>query len=69
MWSPCSSSCGPGVKLRSRLDKKRWSHTEEQDDPSMGECRQEEISCVAEIESCDFSKEEAASKYILVDLK
>nr|XP_050869660.1 spondin-1 isoform X3 [Vespula vulgaris] len=60
MWSPCSSSCGPGVKLRSRLDKKTWSHTEEQDDPSMGECRQEEISCVAEIESCDFSKEEAA---------
>ncbi|XP_035717561.1 spondin-1-like isoform X3 [Vespa mandarinia] len=60
MWSPCSSSCGPGVKLRSRLDKKRWSHAEEQDDLSMGECRQEEISCVAEIESCDFSNEEAA---------
>ncbi|XP_020284534.1 spondin-1 isoform X2 [Pseudomyrmex gracilis] len=53
MWSPCSSSCGPGVKLRSRLPmNKFWDKDDE-------ECKVQQASCTAEILSCDFSKEDA----------
>ncbi|XP_050452606.1 spondin-1 isoform X3 [Cataglyphis hispanica] len=58
IWSPCSSSCGPGVKLRSRLHKGIYSALKDDSD-SHEECKVQQASCVAEIPSCDFSREEA----------
>ncbi|EFN80621.1 Spondin-1 [Harpegnathos saltator] len=59
MWSPCSSSCGPGVKLRSRLLNKNWNTMGKDDDDSHEECKVQQASCTAEIPSCDFTKDEA----------
>ncbi|XP_033333952.2 spondin-1 isoform X2 [Megalopta genalis] len=60
LWSPCSSSCGPGVKLRSRLVNRNWSNLGDNDeDLSLEECKQQQAACVANIPSCDFTKEEA----------
>ncbi|XP_012230745.1 spondin-1 isoform X2 [Linepithema humile] len=61
MWSPCSSSCGPGVKLRSRLlaYKGTWSGSDKDDGDSHEECKVQQASCIAEISSCDLSNEEA----------
>ncbi|XP_031834060.1 spondin-1 isoform X2 [Nomia melanderi] len=61
LWSPCSSSCGPGVQLRSRLYNKNWSSTSYNDeDASLEECKLQQAACVANIRTCDFTKEEAA---------
>ncbi|XP_078036984.1 spondin-1 [Augochlora pura] len=60
LWSPCSSSCGPGVKLRSRLVNRNWSSLGDNDeDLSLEECKQQQAACVANIPTCDFTKEEA----------
>ncbi|XP_029174565.1 spondin-1 isoform X2 [Nylanderia fulva] len=59
IWSPCSSSCGPGVKLRSRLHKGMYSGLNKDDGDSHEECKVQQASCVAEIPSCDFSRDEA----------
>ncbi|XP_029663051.1 spondin-1 isoform X3 [Formica exsecta] len=59
IWSPCSSSCGPGVKLRSRLHNDSNSGSHKDDNDSHEECKVQQASCVAEIPSCDFSREEA----------
>ncbi|XP_046747720.1 spondin-1-like isoform X2 [Diprion similis] len=61
MWSPCSSSCGPGVKLRSRLLKKSWSDMEDSEERNLEECKTEQAACVAAIPTCDFSEEMARS--------
>ncbi|GAB1861713.1 Spondin-1 [Camponotus japonicus] len=58
IWSPCSSSCGPGVKLRSRLHKGMYSGSNKDDSNSHEECKVQQASCVAEIPSCDLSREE-----------
>jgi len=66
-WSPCSSSCGPGVKLRSRLLKssKSWTSPTEDDDGGNNyeQCKLQQAVCVAEIPNCDFSKDEALSTW------
>ncbi|XP_076294317.1 spondin-1 isoform X3 [Lasioglossum baleicum] len=60
LWSPCSSSCGPGVQLRSRLVNKNWSSLGDNDeDISLEECKLQQAACMANIPTCDFSKEEA----------
>ncbi|XP_076544630.1 spondin-1 isoform X2 [Osmia lignaria lignaria] len=60
LWSPCSSSCGPGVQLRSRLVNKNWSSMGDNDeDVSLEECKLQQAACVANIPTCDFTKEEA----------
>ncbi|XP_012255616.2 spondin-1 isoform X2 [Athalia rosae] len=61
MWSPCSSSCGPGVRLRSRLPNKSWSHMNDAEERDLEECKIEQASCEAEIPNCDFSEEIARS--------
>lgn len=53
-WTPCSSSCGPGVKLRSRL----YRNFDKDNSDSHEECKVQQASCVAEIPSCDLSREE-----------
>lgn len=62
MWSPCSSSCGPGVKIRSRLLNKSWSHLYDTEERDLEECKIEQASCEAEIPSCEFSDEMARSE-------
>ncbi|XP_011346734.1 spondin-1 isoform X2 [Ooceraea biroi] len=63
MWSPCTSSCGPGVKVRSRLlwDNKSWisSDRNDNDEDNHEECKIQQASCMAQISNCDFSKDEA----------
>ncbi|XP_076681730.1 spondin-1 isoform X3 [Andrena cerasifolii] len=60
LWSPCSSSCGPGVHLRSRLINHNWSSLGDSDDDlSLEECKLQQAACVANIPTCDFSREEA----------
>ncbi|XP_077276011.1 spondin-1 isoform X1 [Temnothorax americanus] len=54
MWSPCSASCGPGVKTRSRL----LLHKEYMDKDDV-KCREQYASCTSEISSCSFTREEA----------
>ncbi|XP_066589883.1 spondin-1 isoform X2 [Prorops nasuta] len=56
LWSPCSSTCGPGVKLRSRLLNKNYNDNV---DDSLEECKVQQAACIAEIPTCDFSKDEA----------
>lgn len=60
MWSPCSSSCGPGVKLRSRQIDKSWSNLGSDDEDTHEECKVQQALCTAEI-SCNFTREEAMS--------
>ncbi|XP_014483315.1 PREDICTED: spondin-1 [Dinoponera quadriceps] len=57
MWSPCSSSCGPGIKLRSRLVKKNWDSMGKDDSPE--ECKMQQVSCIAAIPNCELIKNEA----------
>ncbi|XP_017761767.1 PREDICTED: spondin-1 isoform X2 [Eufriesea mexicana] len=59
LWSPCSSTCGPGVQLRSRLVNKNWSTMEDNDEEDIEECKLQQAACVASIPTCDFTKEEA----------
>lgn len=61
LWSPCSSSCGPGVRLRSRLVNKNWSSfgDSDEEDISLEECKLQQAACTANIPTCDFSKQEA----------
>ncbi|XP_043250558.1 spondin-1 isoform X3 [Colletes gigas] len=59
-WSPCSSSCGPGVQMRSRLVDRNWSSLGDTDDDlTLEECKVQQAACVATIPTCDFSKDEA----------
>ncbi|KAL6258527.1 hypothetical protein P5V15_010484 [Pogonomyrmex californicus] len=63
-WTPCTSSCGPGVKMRSRilLHKDTWnggSEDGEDDGDSHEECKMQQADCYSEISSCDITKEEA----------
>ncbi|XP_033216700.1 spondin-1-like isoform X3 [Belonocnema kinseyi] len=61
-WSPCSSSCGPGMKLRSRRIEKNWNGVGEdweEDDESLEECKVQQATCTANIVSCNFTKEDA----------
>ncbi|XP_053986633.1 spondin-1 isoform X2 [Hylaeus volcanicus] len=60
LWSPCSSSCGPGVQMRSRLVDRNWSSLGDVDDDlSLEECKVQQAACVANVPTCDFSKKEA----------
>ncbi|XP_032683549.1 spondin-1 isoform X2 [Odontomachus brunneus] len=59
MWSPCSSSCGPGIKLRSRLVNNNWSVLGKDDEDSHEECKVQQSYCTAEISSCNITKDEA----------
>ncbi|XP_046599523.1 spondin-1 isoform X1 [Neodiprion lecontei] len=61
MWSPCSASCGPGVKLRSRLLKMSWGNLEESEELNLENCKTEQAACVAAMPNCDFSEETARS--------
>ncbi|XP_019884984.1 spondin-1 isoform X2 [Camponotus floridanus] len=54
LWTPCSSSCGDGVKLRSRL----YRDSNKDNSDSHEECKVQQASCKAEIPSCDLSREE-----------
>ncbi|XP_011873806.1 PREDICTED: spondin-1 isoform X3 [Vollenhovia emeryi] len=53
IWSPCSASCGPGIKLRSRqlLNKENLDKDDEK-------CKMQMVPCIAEISSCNFTREE-----------
>ncbi|XP_046487261.1 spondin-1 isoform X5 [Neodiprion pinetum] len=62
MWSPCSASCGPGVKLRSRLLKMSWGNLEESEELNLENCKTEQAACVAAMPTCDFSEETARSE-------
>ncbi|XP_012287279.1 spondin-1 isoform X2 [Orussus abietinus] len=55
MWSPCSASCGPGVKVRSRLVNTNF----DSEDEDHAECKIQQAVCIAEIPTCDFTKEDA----------
>ena len=68
MWSPCSTSCGPGIKLRSRLIEKNWDavgEVSEEDDESLEECKVQQATCKAQIVSCNITKKDAQGKPIV----
>ncbi|XP_024941526.1 spondin-1 isoform X2 [Cephus cinctus] len=64
LWSPCSTSCGPGKKIRSRRplsEFKNWSspYNENDEFAYRHDCKIEEALCTPPITSCDFTNEEA----------
>nr|XP_012150416.1 PREDICTED: spondin-1-like isoform X6 [Megachile rotundata] len=59
-WSPCSSSCGPGVQLRSRLVIRSWGSVgDNNENLNIDECKLQQTACVANIPTCDFTKKDA----------
>ncbi|XP_028047535.2 spondin-1 isoform X2 [Monomorium pharaonis] len=52
-WSPCSASCGHGIKLRSR--QLMYKDDLDKDDEK---CKMQMVPCTAEISSCNFTREE-----------
>ncbi|XP_015180152.1 PREDICTED: spondin-1-like isoform X3 [Polistes dominula] len=59
VWTPCSSSCGLGMQLRTRKYKESYNGMGE-DNPNIEECKQQQATCMADRKFCDFSREEAA---------
>ena len=68
MWTPCSSSCGLGIKLRSRILEANWNavgEDQDEDEGSLEVCKVQQATCIAEIPSCNFTKVEALGKKII----
>ncbi|XP_072746118.1 spondin-1 isoform X2 [Anoplolepis gracilipes] len=57
-WQPCTSTCGPSYKVRSRTYKDMYGLNKD-DDLNREECKMDQTSCVSELPTCDFSKDEA----------
>lgn len=53
-WSLCTASCGPGIKIRSR--QLLYPDQSDKDDEK---CKMQMVPCIAEISSCNYTKEEA----------
>ncbi|KAK0182978.1 hypothetical protein PV327_001057 [Microctonus hyperodae] len=52
LWSPCSSTCGPGSKTRSRRPI-------DENSEGLWECRVQVVNCTAKILSCGITPDEA----------
>ncbi|XP_043479845.1 spondin-1-like isoform X2 [Leptopilina heterotoma] len=65
IWTPCSSSCGPGVMMRSRIIEKNVNNVGEEvqdsedEEDNLQECTVQQAACTAKIESCNYTVEEA----------
>ncbi|KAG5337853.1 SPON1 protein, partial [Acromyrmex heyeri] len=53
-WSLCTASCGPGIKMRSR--QLLYPDQSDKDDEK---CKMQMVPCIAEISSCNYTREEA----------
>ncbi|KYN37274.1 Spondin-1 [Trachymyrmex septentrionalis] len=53
-WSLCTTSCGPGIKIRSR--QLLYPDELDKDDEK---CKMQMLPCIAEISSCNYTREEA----------
>ncbi|KYN06260.1 Spondin-1 [Cyphomyrmex costatus] len=53
-WSLCTASCGPGIKMRSR--QLLYKDELDKDDEK---CKMQMVPCIAEISSCNYTREEA----------
>ncbi|XP_031770909.1 spondin-1 isoform X4 [Apis florea] len=58
LWSPCSSTCGPGIQLRFRLVKEGNIGSYDEN-LNREECKRQQATCVANIPTCNITKEEA----------
>ncbi|XP_011066221.1 PREDICTED: spondin-1 isoform X5 [Acromyrmex echinatior] len=56
-WSLCTASCGPGIKMRSR--QLLYPDQSDKDDEK---CKMQMVPCIAEISSCNYTREEAEKK-------
>lgn len=65
IWTPCSSSCGPGVMMRSRIIEKNVNNVGEEvqdsedEEDNLQECTVQQAACTAKINSCNYTDEEA----------
>ncbi|KYN21402.1 PREDICTED: spondin-1 isoform X3 [Trachymyrmex cornetzi] len=55
-WSLCTASCGPGIKMRSRQLSYPYPDQSDKDDEK---CKTQMVPCIAEISSCNYTREEA----------
>ncbi|XP_011160300.1 spondin-1 isoform X2 [Solenopsis invicta] len=53
LWTPCSASCGSGIKMRSRQLMYKDDLDKEDE-----KCKHESVPCIAEIKSCNFTRQE-----------